>query len=347
MATTYNSNSDYITGYISNVSSEHKKNKYFVKFTLISENDETIDGWVFSRFSGILASELGIDLTNSFKNKTGIKLWGSMDNKNGASTFRMQSWSKYQSMNLNYHIATTLNNIVSIKDALIKNDFNNIRASIININVPENYTSQEIMKTSTFILIGDETTTSYLMAIDSLADTLEVEKTFDITQVRKKLFNGSFILTTTINTNISLSDTTITPNLDQVTQTMTLNLSDRKQITTTINEVGEIKRLYNCSTCHGDLSQVPNAAALLYCERCHRHILKANVNQHISTTLVLKNDEEKIILSVNDQILHQLLNIIGVTMNTDDTDIVLSLMSFGSLTFEYSELRRELLGIMQ
>ncbi|CAF4499705.1 unnamed protein product, partial [Rotaria magnacalcarata] len=191
-------------------------------------------------------------------------------------------------MNLNYQIATTLNNIVSIKDALIKNDFNNIRASIININVPENYTSQEIMKTSTFILIGDETTTSYLMAIDSLADTLEVEKTFDITQVRKKLFNGSFILTTTINTNISLSDTTITPNLDQVTQTMTLNLSDRKQITTTINEVGEIKRLYNCSTCHGDLSQVPNAAALLYCERCHRHILKANVNQHISTTLVLK-----------------------------------------------------------
>ncbi|CAF3923179.1 unnamed protein product, partial [Rotaria sp. Silwood1] len=78
------------------------------------------------------------------------------------------------------------------------------------------------------------------------------------------------------------------PNIDNVTQTMNINLNDRNTITTTINEVGQIRRLYNCSTCQGDLNEVKNAAALLFCEKCHRHILKINVTLHVSTTIVLQ-----------------------------------------------------------
>ncbi|CAF4559416.1 unnamed protein product, partial [Rotaria socialis] len=52
--------------------------------------------------------------------------------------------------------------------------------------------------------------------------------------------------------------------------------------------------------------------------------------------------EEKIILAVNDQVFHQLLEIIGITINMLDTDIIIAMMSTGNLIFEYSELRKEL-----
>ena len=82
MASSYASN-DSIIGYITNVSNENKKKKHFVKFTMSSENNQTIDGWVFSSIGGILTTPLGIALTNALKNKTGIKLWGSLENNNG------------------------------------------------------------------------------------------------------------------------------------------------------------------------------------------------------------------------------------------------------------------------
>ncbi|CAF4491555.1 unnamed protein product [Rotaria socialis] len=300
MANNY-TNNDTIMGYITNVSNENKKKKYFVKFTMLAENDQIIDGWVFNGVGGILSTPVGIALHNSLKNKTGVKLWGSLENNNGTSTFRMQSWSKHQIVNLNFYLQTPVNNITSIKNALQGNDLNTIRVSVIDIRPSESYTVQGIPRTSTFVLIGDATTTCYLFIV--------------------------------------------TPNVDDVARTINMNLNDTKTITTTINEVGEIRRLYNCSTCLGDLNQVQNAAALLHCEKCHRHILKSNLVLHISTTIVLKNGEEKIILAVNDQVFHQLLEIIGININMVDTDIIIGMMSNGNLIFEYSELRKELAAI--
>ncbi|CAF1217435.1 unnamed protein product [Rotaria sordida] len=286
-----------------------------------SENDEIIDGWVFSSVGGILSTPLGVALANSLKNKSGIKLWGSLDNNNGSSTFRMQSWSKYQMVNLNFDLQLPSNNILSIKNALMSTELNTIRVSIIDIRPSENFISQGISRTSTFVLIGDQTGTTYLIAIDLPPGILQVEKTYDITK-------------------------TIIPDINDVAETMNINLSEKKRtITTSISEVGEIRRSYSCLTYHGDLNEVKNAAALLYCEKCRRHILKVNVTQHISTTLVLKNDQEKIILFVNDQMLHQLLEIIGLNINMIDMDIAIGMMSCGNSIFEYSELRKELLGI--
>ncbi|CAF3386152.1 unnamed protein product, partial [Rotaria socialis] len=173
----------------------------------------------------------------------------------------------------------------------------------IDIRASENYTAQGIPRTSTFVLIGDETATCYLLATDLSTGLLQVEKSYDITKTRKKFYNDSYVLSTTIDTRISQSNIIVTPNVDDVAKTINMNLNDTKTITTTINEVGEIRRLYNCSTCQG---------------------------------------EEKIILAVNDQVFHQLLEIIGITINMLDTDIIIAMMSTGNLIFEYSELRKEL-----
>ncbi|CAF1401513.1 unnamed protein product [Rotaria sordida] len=346
MATNYSVN-DTIIGYITNVSNENKKKKYFVKFTLLTENNEVIDGWIFSGVTGILSTPLGLALSNSLKNKTGIKLWGSLENNNNTSTFRMQSWSKHQLMNLNFFLQGSLNNITSIRNALTSNESNTIRISIIDIRPSENFTSQGITRTSTFILVGDETGTCYLLAINLLPTEIEIEKTYDATKIRRKSLNGSYVLSTTVDTSISLSTTSVTPNIHDVEQTLSMNLNDRKTIITTIQEVGEIQRIYNCSTCQGNLNEVTSAAALLFCEKCHRHVLKANVTLHIATTIVLKKNEENIILFVSDQILYQLLDIIGVTINMSNTDIAIAMMSSTNLVFDYSELRKELLQIIK
>jgi hypothetical protein len=50
---------------------------------MVSENNQIIDGWVFCSTAGILTTPLGEALSNSLKNKTGIKLWGSLDKNNG------------------------------------------------------------------------------------------------------------------------------------------------------------------------------------------------------------------------------------------------------------------------
>jgi hypothetical protein len=72
-------NNDYIIGQVTNVSNENKKKKFFVKFTLITQENQTVDGWVFSGKSGILSTPLGEALSNSMNTRTGIKLWGSLE----------------------------------------------------------------------------------------------------------------------------------------------------------------------------------------------------------------------------------------------------------------------------
>jgi len=58
------------------------KKKYFITFTMLFEDNQIIDGWVFSSVGGILTIQFGLVLSNSLKNKTGIKLWGSIENNN-------------------------------------------------------------------------------------------------------------------------------------------------------------------------------------------------------------------------------------------------------------------------
>jgi len=70
---------DVVIGYITNISNENKKKKHYIKFTMISDNEKIIDGWIFSTNSGILTTPLGQALKSSCNNKTGIKIWGSLE----------------------------------------------------------------------------------------------------------------------------------------------------------------------------------------------------------------------------------------------------------------------------
>jgi hypothetical protein len=70
---------------------------------------------------------------------------------------------------------------------------------------------------------------------------------------------------------------------------METNLTDVNTIIGKIMQVGEIRRISNCITCNNELNEVQGAAALLFCQKCHRHVLKQNVIQNNSTSLVVKS----------------------------------------------------------
>lgn len=79
MATHDKKNNDLIVGQVTNLSNENKKKKYFVKFSLITQEQNIIDGWIFSTTSGILTTPLGQAIQHSMKTNSGIKLWGSLE----------------------------------------------------------------------------------------------------------------------------------------------------------------------------------------------------------------------------------------------------------------------------
>ncbi|CAF1381224.1 unnamed protein product [Rotaria sordida] len=263
-----------IVGYVCNISNEHKKKKFYVKFTMQSENNRQIDGWIFSGVSGILITSLGVALTNSMKNHTGLRIWGKVEEDN-----------------------------------------------------------------------GDESGTAYLATTDLAPNTFLTEHSYDLTHVRRKMFNGVPILSTTINTNISSSSIPVTADVSEVTTTLAIDLSDKKTIISSIEEVGTITRSNGCSTCKGDLTDVNGAAALVYCQKCQRHSLKKNIAHNISTTIAIKDGEEKIVLWVGGRILEQLLIHVGLLVTASDTEIAMALLSDISLRFEYSVLCKELITI--
>jgi hypothetical protein len=80
-------NNDFIIGQITNVSNENKKKKFFVKFTLITPEHQIIDGWIFSSTCGILSTPLGQALKHSMSTKSGIKLWGSLEQNESTYTY--------------------------------------------------------------------------------------------------------------------------------------------------------------------------------------------------------------------------------------------------------------------
>lgn len=48
-----------------------------------SRNEQVIDGWIFSNTSGILSTPLGNALTDSLKNHSGLRLWGTLEEDKG------------------------------------------------------------------------------------------------------------------------------------------------------------------------------------------------------------------------------------------------------------------------
>ncbi|CAF3475451.1 unnamed protein product [Rotaria socialis] len=303
------------------------------------------NGWIFSNNPGILSSPLGIALSNSYKNQTGLRLWGSLEQVDGSSIFRMQSWNQFQSANPSFSIDLRNNEVVLLRDALISTETSTIEISIIDIRPTYEYEVQNTTKTTTFVLIGDANCTSYLMINDLKPDTICTEKTYVLTKVRSKKFNGSIILSTTIDTNISISMNEILPDISNIGTTLELDLNDNKTITTRIDEITDIHRMTACVTCKGDLVDVMGTTTLVYCGKCHRHSLKKNLSRNISTTIVIQI--EKHTLRASDLVLNELLTLVGASVDDTDTDIAAAVLSYGNIFIQYSELRKQILLVMK
>ena len=121
-----------------------------------------------------------------------------------SSTFRMQLFCRFQEVNLNPPIDIQPNPIVSIEQALSSNELVSIRCFIMQINPPTQHNLNCSQRTSSFIVIVDETSTAYLLLNDLKPDTLQINKVYEISKIRKKVINDSLILSTTIDTNIIL-----------------------------------------------------------------------------------------------------------------------------------------------
>lgn len=124
----------------------------------------------------------------------------------GSSILRMQSYSRFEAINLTYTVQNASNEIISVQQALMSPELNSIRCFVLQIHSSVTYNNHGTSRTSTFILIGDQSGTAYLAATDLKQDKIKPEKSYTITNIRKKVFNGSFILSTTIDTDIQLSD---------------------------------------------------------------------------------------------------------------------------------------------
>lgn len=60
------------------------------------KNGQMVDGWVFGNASGILSTALGISLTDSLKNHSGLRLWGKLEEEKGQFNIHLieKMWKK-------------------------------------------------------------------------------------------------------------------------------------------------------------------------------------------------------------------------------------------------------------
>ncbi|CAF4998501.1 unnamed protein product, partial [Rotaria magnacalcarata] len=184
----------------------------------------------------------------------------------------MQSWNQFQLVNPSFTMNVPNNDITLLRDVLMS------------------------LETKTFILIGDASGTTFLNIIDLKSDAIFIDKAYILTKMRPKKFNGSTIISTTIDTNISVSTNEIIPNISGVETTLAMDLTDNKIIKVAIDEIGDIQRMIRCLTCKGDLVDVVG--------------------------------DEKTTLWASDLVLEQLLNLVGVSIDDTDTDIASAVLSY-------------------
>ncbi|CAM4779612.1 unnamed protein product [Rotaria magnacalcarata] len=158
----------------------------------------------------------------------------------------MQSWNQFQLVNPSFTMNVPNNDITLLRDVLMSLETSTIEISIIEIRPTYEYDFQNTITTTTFILIGDASGTTFLNIIDLKSDAIFIDKAYILTKMRPKKFNGSTIISTQ----------EIIPNISGVETTLAMDLTDNKIIKVAIDEIGDIQRMIRCLTCKGDLVDV-------------------------------------------------------------------------------------------
>ena len=116
----------------------------------------------------------------------------------------MQSFSRYQTINLTHAIELPSNDIINIQNALTINGVFSIICLVLQINASIQI-DNETSRSGTFIVIADESGTSILLVYDLNPNLLKIKSTYKFTNIKSISMNGSKILAVTINTRMEPS----------------------------------------------------------------------------------------------------------------------------------------------
>ena len=79
----------------------------------------------------------------------------------------------------------------------------------------------------------------------------------------------------------------IEPDLDGLNKTLAMNLLDEESMITYIDEIADVKKGLNCTSCHHPMSSLEGKEHLLCCKNCSRYVLKKRCDLEASISLTI------------------------------------------------------------
>ncbi|CAF1415251.1 unnamed protein product [Rotaria magnacalcarata] len=206
---------DAIIGFITELTGEKRgPSKHYRRFNVLTLDNESIAGWVFSTME-IDQTSSGNILVRAAKSDTSVRLQGKLSTEtNGTKTIKVSINNKLDKC-INWTESTSKRpdnvlTISSINDALVSNESSRIEAVVSDENELIPFTQNDKQRQYKIFIIGDNRGTSPLLVYDELIDNLQISESYTFTQIKCKKIHNKIILTTTASsiidkaTNVSI-----------------------------------------------------------------------------------------------------------------------------------------------
>ncbi|CAF4359719.1 unnamed protein product [Rotaria magnacalcarata] len=235
-----------ITGYIVDLTDEKRGPvKFYKRFTIITTEQEKISGWIFSSTS-FHETTIENTLTEVIKKQTAVTIKGKITTETGDKR---------------------------IMRIFLKNKHDQpISIAKVHGKFPSS-------------AIADESLTNILIVYDQLIDTVELNKNYTFTNIKTKKIYNTLILTTTSNTTVSEIQNEINTNLDDLNETMSMDLTDILTVSTIIDEARDVKEEKSCSICRENMIPLISKPNLIKCVNCKKIMVINKDNMQISMTI--------------------------------------------------------------
>ncbi|CAF2203336.1 unnamed protein product, partial [Rotaria magnacalcarata] len=287
---------DAIIGFITELTGEKRgPSKHYRRFNVLTLDNESIAGWVFSTME-IDQTSSGNILVRAAKNDTSVRLQGKLSTEtSGTKTIKVSINNKLDKC-INWTESTskrpdTVLTISSINDALLSNESSRIEAVVLDENDLITFIQNDKQRQYKIFIIGDTSGTSPLLVYDELIDNLQISESYTFTQLKCKKIHKKIILTTTANSIVEKATNIVIPDLNDMNESMSLKQIDIEQITCCFDEICHSQKEPICSTCKQNMMPVIGKEHLLKCLNCSKFILlKPNPTQ---SSIVIQIDNQK------------------------------------------------------
>ncbi|CAF4272553.1 unnamed protein product [Rotaria magnacalcarata] len=241
---------EHITGCIVDLTDEKQGPvKFYKRFTIITTEQEKISGWIFSSTS-FHETTIENTLTEVIKEQTAVTIKGKITT---------EADKHDQPINIaKLHGKFPSNAIVnvSIQDDLTPEDLSRITIKILHENSTVYYEQDDKNHKYKTFIVGNESSTNILIIYDQLIDIVELNKDYTFTNIKTKKNYNTLILSTTSNTTVSKTQNEINTNLDDLNETMSINLIDILTVSIIIDEQNIVPliskpNLIKCVNCDG------------------------------------------------------------------------------------------------